>query len=194
MRRRGFSLVEALGSLLVMSILLTAVAALMQSYASISRRTSARDQAVVSAVLASEHLRNEVSAAVKVLHPAGATAEAQLEFQRIDPNYQPATTFDRMPSPLAPPLPSSFDPYDPATLLTVQYQLQGDRLVRITTEAGGRVTQTVVATGLIGFSVRRQGEADPAGAGCVEATMVYGSPVPNQLQVHSPLCCLSRIP
>jgi|JI10StandDraft_1071094.scaffolds.fasta_scaffold851225_1 type II secretory pathway pseudopilin PulG len=192
--RRGFTLVEALGSMFVMSLLLGCIGLLMESYSSVSRRSTAKDQAVVGANLALSHLRDELSSAVTMSHPATSAPDTILQFQRVDPNYQSATSLDRMPSPLTPPLPASFDPYDPSYLVDVRYLLQGDRLMRLVTSASGISSQMEVASGLAGFSGQRQAEADPTGVGGVVVIAVYGQPVPSSVQIEARLNCLSRLP
>lgn len=124
--RRGFSLLETLVTLLLVSLVFGLVMNLITQGLRTFRASNEKDEAAQAANVALDRLICELREASSMLAPTVAAPTAsQIEFVKVDPA---STT--RIPNPLPVPLPGSWDPDDPAFHLAVRYRVDNQQLVR----------------------------------------------------------------
>lgn len=156
MKRRAFSLIEALITLALLSIALGAMASLMASMNRLQRNGDEKDQRLVLVLHALEMMRTEVEEAVEVL----AGPATQFQFRKINPNtdtflHNPGYPQIRLV--YAPDAPGALGVYDAwetrrmSDLVTVTYRAAINDLVR---ECNG---SAVLCEGVSGFRVYRDG-------------------------------------
>ncbi|MBX3166828.1 MAG: type II secretion system protein [Candidatus Eremiobacteraeota bacterium] len=169
MKRRAFSLIEALITLALLSIALGAMASLMASMNRMQRNGDEKDRRMVLVLHALEMMRTEVEEAVEIL-PGPST---QYQFKKINPNtdtllQNPADPQVRLVYALD--APGALDPLDTwesrrsSDLVTVTYHAAANDLVR---ECNG---SAVLCEGISGFSVYR----DAWGVDHLEISMLAG--------------------
>ncbi|MEW6278649.1 MAG: type II secretion system protein [Candidatus Eremiobacterota bacterium] len=147
MRSRGFSLVEALVTSCVLMFMLGVAALLVRDYARVLRADE-RKQSRRNALQALEQASTELRLAVAVSEPlSDGSLSSRVSFQRA--NSQVST----LPAVLPSPLPGSWTPSSPASLLTVVYQLQGTQLERRATGSGSSET-TPLSSEVTGLAAR----------------------------------------
>lgn len=91
------------------------------------RLSGNRELAVQAAVVGLDRMACELREAVNVTSPSSPAVVGDLRFLKVDPSL---TT--RLPDPSNP---TTYDPVDPSTLLSIHDYLQGQRLLR---EVSGR--------------------------------------------------------
>ena len=155
MKRRAFSLMEALITLALLSLALGAMDSLMASMNRIQRNGDEKDQRLVLVLHALEMMRAEVEEAVEIV-PGPAT---QYQFKKIDPTTD--TLLQNPPLPqirlvYQPDAPGALGVYDtwnarnPFDLVTVTYRAASNgELLRSST------TSSVLCEGVSGFRVYR---------------------------------------
>jgi type II secretory pathway pseudopilin PulG len=167
--RRGFSLPEALVSLLLMGFLLQAGGMLLRDYARLPQVFEAGNN-VQDAVTALRRIETEVGCARQLLQPLDATPTAQVSWRTLNParGSDPPKDTDRLPWPL-PGAPGAFDPLAGGDQSTVVVQLDADhRLLRVV----GAESQ-LLAGGIQGLSARKSAEGLlTMELRCVEGTQV----------------------
>lgn len=154
MKRRGFSLIEALITLALLSIALGAMASLMASMNRMQRHGDEKDRRMVLLLHALEMMRTEVEEAVEIV----AGPSTQYQFRKINPNtdtllHNPAEPQVRLV--YAPDAPGALGVYAAwesrrlNDLVTVTYRAQANDLVR---QSNG---VAVLCEGISGFRVYR---------------------------------------
>ena len=152
--RRGFSLMEALITLALLSIALGAMASLMASMNRLQRSSDEKDQRLVLVMHALEMMRAEVEEAVEIL-PAPSD---RYQFRKIDPttdtllqsppNAQIRLVY-QMDAPGALDRYANWDARRSLDLVTVTYQTVNGNLVR------NSDSSAVLCEGVSGFRVYR---------------------------------------
>ena len=157
--RRGVTLAEAVLTLLILSMFLVAIARLMTEVSDVQRFWGAKESSAEKnrriAILIVMSLSS-----ISILQPGLVSANAVLEFLRIDPDIDAAAS-RRLPAQLSPtpsPVPAApWDPRDPTFLMTVRYAVnpQG-QLVRTATSTSTYTgpafsVSSVVASGISSF-------------------------------------------
>lgn len=145
MKERAFTLVEALLTGFLLLLLLGVAALLLSDYARIMRGDE-RKQTMRNLMAGLERMSSEVRLAQQVSEPGGALA-SRLTFVR----FQPAVA--ALPPGLPDPLPTSWNPRPSVSLMTVTYDLQGDRLMR-TARAGGLTESELLASDCTGLAAQ----------------------------------------
>ena len=114
-RRRGFTIIEGLITLLLVSILLGAIGTLIQMYANVMRLSDRKEVTLYAAELAVDTVGKDLVQAIRIVEPSdeGDT----LELEQIDP-WTPI----RLPDPPGTP-PSSWSPHRRSDRVTVSYRL-----------------------------------------------------------------------
>lgn len=152
MTRRGFSLVEALFTALLVSLALGVVAAIAHQFQRAMARASASDSGL-QAMLEIHKVAEELQEATAIQSPALANNSALLQFQRINPAYP-----GRLPATLVPapsPVPAAWEPRDPAYLVSVSFFMNAvGQLVRRVDFAGGVFEQQVCADSILHFQAQ----------------------------------------
>lgn len=157
-RRRGFTLVESMITMLLVCLLLGVIGSLAKGYADFSRFSSLQDRSV-AARGALSRIAQELRDAITVASPTGA-ATSLLRFDKVNPaiSGHPARSTDRLPDPLV--LPGSYDPVDPAHLVTVSYSLTGTTLERRVTDGSGTSDTQPLVEDVNGFSAALLGNGN----------------------------------
>ncbi|MBI3925649.1 MAG: hypothetical protein HY319_08925 [Armatimonadetes bacterium] len=145
MRRRAFSLAEAVIASFLIFLILGVAATLVQGYSRVMRDSSGKERTHLAAQLALERVRAEVASAIEVLDPT-AGSNTELKFDKLDPRAA------RLPDPLPDPLPADWEPWEPADRITVRYFIDGGNLMREASGPGGAVVETITR-GIEGFLV-----------------------------------------
>lgn len=153
-RRRGFTLLEGMVTLLLVFILLGAIGQIMAMYSTIARRSSNKDISLYAGQVALDAIRFEVRQAVTIDMPD----EQTLIIQRVDP-WNPVRLLDPVPSPP----PASWAPHRSTDLITVQFDLitatdPADYEFRKTITYPSGSFEEVVCTGLNGVNYDLTGE------------------------------------
>lgn len=147
MRRRAFTLAEALLAATLMAMILGAAAAIFASYSTLVRHSGPKERNLVSGYSTMDRIRCELSGAVTVVEPdpTSMALATRVLFDKVDPAL---TT--RLPTPLDPA--ALFEPKDPASFCRVEYSISSGQLWRIVTGAGSAYTsrelQLVEVSGL----------------------------------------------
>jgi len=148
-RQRGFSLLEALFTALLISLALGIVGVTAHQFQRVMARSDAADRGL-EAQLALRRVAAELEEATRIVSPALSVSSSSLRFERLDPNYP-----GRIPGVLLPepdPIPAAWEPRDPAYLVMVSYSLNGSqRLLRRAVFPGGAFEEQQVADSLLGF-------------------------------------------
>ncbi|MCA9793104.1 MAG: prepilin-type N-terminal cleavage/methylation domain-containing protein [Candidatus Eremiobacteraeota bacterium] len=147
---RGFSLIEAIISLLLVGVVLAVVAGITGEYARLSRSMGAQDVVVEALTAGSERVRCGFRQAIEVISPAAGSSAASALLTYDQAEMGP-------PRLAMPPLPpgASWAPYQTAWLSQVSYLADARGLIRRET-ASGLTTEEVVLKGVEGFSCRWQ--------------------------------------
>ncbi|MFN8608219.1 MAG: hypothetical protein U0931_11855 [Vulcanimicrobiota bacterium] len=152
MSRRGFSLIEALFTALLVSMALGMVGLITHYFQRAMNRSSANDSGL-QAMMELHQVASEVEQASSVSSPALTATSALLQFQRINPAYP-----NRLPATLLPepsPLPAAWEPRDPAYLVLVSYTLQpSGQLLRRVDFSDGSFEQQICADSLANFQAQ----------------------------------------
>lgn len=147
---RGFSLIEAIISLLLVGVVLAVVAGIAGEYSRLSRSMGSQDTLVEALTAGAERVRCGFRQAIEVGSPAPASSAATA-----------VLTFDQVPSQPPrlglPPLPpgSSWSPYPASWRSRITFLSDARGLVRRET-SGGVTREEVVLQGVEGFSCRWQ--------------------------------------
>lgn len=127
MSRRGFSLLEALFTMLLIGVALGLLAGVLRSYSRLSGYLDSEAPSTKALMAVSHTLRSELLQAVDVATPASLTTAEQLEFSKVDPNR-----LDRLTMTVA-----DWTPYDLTDsaaqqdfLVRVLYQVHNGELTR----------------------------------------------------------------
>lgn len=149
MKRRAFTVMEALVTALLVGLALSIVGLITRDFQRVMSRSQRRDTAL-EGFLALQRVAGEAAQATGNLSPAKAATSALLSFDRIDASYP-----NRFPAILLPepdPTPAAWEPLDSAYLVTVRYSVNSDRqlLRRVDFPAGG-FEQQVCAEEVLGF-------------------------------------------
>lgn len=163
MRKKGFSLIESLVTLLLVGLVFGAVMTLLTSGLRIFRATNERDEAAQAATVAMDRLLCEFREATAVSEP-GATPSLQIAFVKADVG-NPLRLLPKtgMPNP-------NWD--TPAFYLQVLYKVdsQGRLLRQIGVQQGGVYTETSqLADHCTGLKATRRGQ----GVYAVELSVRY---------------------
>ncbi|MBI3929355.1 MAG: type II secretion system protein [Armatimonadetes bacterium] len=144
---RGFSLIEVVITMLLLSMVMTMVSLLLQGSAQVVNFAEAVERTGQAAQLGLERITSELREATEIKSTGGT-----LVFEKVDPTR----SFDSSNIPDVPgPLPDGWTPpgwtrYPAAAYLTVTYRSDGTQLVRRV----GSVRQ-VIAEGITGFDSRQ---------------------------------------
>ncbi len=144
MKKAGFTLLETLLTMLLLSMVLTVFASLVSGYTRVMRFVNSKDRALSGLHSGLSLAAHELTSAVQVTSPNTVTPVGTLDFSRIDPvdpNRFPATA------------PLSWDPLDPTFQIRVRYLMVGETLMREETPRTGSPQMQAVANGLKSFSV-----------------------------------------
>jgi len=151
-RNRGFSLVEALFTALLVSLALGIVGTVAHQFQRAMTRSAASDSGL-EALLEIRRLAAELEQATSISSPGLSATSTLLRFQRIDPSSP-----GRIPAVLLPtpdPIPAAWEPRDPAYLVTVSYSLNAaQQLVRRVDFPGGSFEQQTCADHLVNFQAQ----------------------------------------
>lgn len=142
-RSRGFTLLEALVSLALMSIVLSVVASLMRDSSIIMRQANLDQLAGVQAAL--EVVAGDLRAAYQV----NQCDSAAVELVKIDPGDTA-----RIPEPLPTP-PGSFKLHDPSASMTRRYYMAGEEFRCKSSYSDGSEEELEVAGGVNGFAAQK---------------------------------------
>ena len=184
MRRKAFTLPEALLTTMLCALILGLAGSLIQGYSQMSRSSAAKDQSTLLGQMALERIASEASSAVKLGSPSGSGPASLLQFNKYDPGVD-AT---RVPLILGS-LPSAYDPYDASYLANVTYEITGGGLTRQVTNANSTTTQALLADGLIGLSFQLRG------GDFLEVQLVLQDYNKTRtLRGYTQLRCLSQVP
>lgn len=158
MRRGGFTLVEAMITLVLVCLLMGVIGSLVKGYSDFSRFSEMQDRSI-AARSALIRVQQELRDALTVASPTGS-ATSVLRFDKVDPAISgtPARSTDRLPDPLV--LPGSYDPLDPSHLITVTYTLSGSTLERRVVDSGGAADTQPLIENVNGFSAARLGNGN----------------------------------
>lgn len=137
----GFTLVEALITMMLAGLVLSFVAGLCNEYSRIMRYSTKKDQTLINLQMALERVKNELGEAGTTPVPGDSSV---LQFDRIDPKVT-----DRL-APSSPP--ALWNPYDSAYVVTVKYRVEDNEMLRTTTFPGPKVVTESVASNISGFS------------------------------------------
>ncbi|MEW6282899.1 MAG: hypothetical protein AB1758_30080 [Candidatus Eremiobacterota bacterium] len=124
MRRRGVSLAEALISLLLIALALGLVAGIVREFSSLMTFSSKKDRALSAAQLGLVRMRDESLQALELLSPDTGPS-AVLRFRRLSP-----LAAGRLPIPVPTPAPATWNPFPPADLIVVRYEVSNRSLFR----------------------------------------------------------------
>lgn len=146
MRRRGFTLLEGMVTLLLVFILLGAIGQMMTMYSTIARRSSNKDISLYAGQVALDSIRFEVRQAIDISIPDPQT----LVLKRVDP-WNPLRLEDPAPSPP----PANWSPHRNADLIEVRFELltatdPADYQFRKTVTYPSGSFEEIVCTGLNG--------------------------------------------
>jgi len=152
MKRRAFTVLEALITALLVGLALAIVGLVTRDFQRVMARSQRRDTAL-EGLLALHRAGGETAQACGDLVPAINATSAWLSFSRIDPNHP-----DRIPPTLLPepvPVPAAWEPRDPAYLVRVGYSVNASRqLIRRVDFPGGDFEQQSCAEEVIDFQAR----------------------------------------
>ncbi len=152
MKRRGFTVLEALITALLVGLALAIVGLVTRDFQRVMARSQRRDTAL-EGLLALHRVGCESAQACGDIVPALNATSAWLSFSRIDPNHP-----DRIPPTLLPepvPIPAAWEPRDPAYVVRVSYSLNGSRqLMRRVDFPGGGFEQQSCAEEVMDFQAR----------------------------------------
>ncbi|MEW6282840.1 MAG: type II secretion system protein [Candidatus Eremiobacterota bacterium] len=177
MRRRAFSLVEAMASMFLIALVLGLVGSMLGEYARISRFAATREQLGQALQVAMDRILSEVRGARQLL---SASPDVELRFL----TFEPANDAVRLPLPVPTPRPASWDPYPPASQLQVRYYTSQGHLVREATSQSGTSFAGSLCDGVAGLSCQR------LPTGNLEITLSVddrGRIVPRTTRVRCPL-------
>lgn len=161
MRRRAFSLIEALITLALISGALGVMAALMATMNRLHRDTDAQDQRLTLVLHSLEMMRAEVEEATQILSATGSF----YQFTKLNPSTDTLLQSPPLPEArlvYAPDAPGALAPEDawnprnPNDQVTVSYLLSSENLVR-TAVLPGSVSTSYLCEGVNGFRVYRDG-------------------------------------
>ncbi len=147
-RARGLSLLEILITGVLFGVVLAAVAGLLGQFNRALNHSSKRSQATEGA-LALREVAAEVEESIALISPAGGPSSL-LELTRINPAYP-----GRLPATMPSPAPGAWEPADPAYLMTVRFQVNGQRQLEREVIVGGASTRQVIALEVNSFTVSR---------------------------------------
>ncbi len=128
-------------AMLLMGIVLTVFASLVQEYSRILRASQGSEALLEARQLILGQLAPDIEQAVTITSPSG-TASSTLEIVKFNPGVT------RLPVPAEPP-PATWDPRAAADLITVRYLVTGGILTR---QVGGQTTPLLEVDG---FSCQR---------------------------------------
>ncbi len=153
MRKRGFTLVESMITLLLVCLLMGVIGSLVKGYSDFSRFSGTRDRSI-AARAALNRIAQELRDALTVASPTGS-ATSTLRFDKVDPAISgtPARSTDRLPDPLV--LPGTYDPLAPNWLVTITYRLNGTTLERNVLDSGGAADTQPLVENVNGFSAAK---------------------------------------
>ena len=153
MKRRAFTLLEALVTMALVATVFGTLVVLLQDSSRVVNLSNQKDAARSAGQVGLERVCNELWEATAVDSPAAAGVDATiLTFEKADPS---ATT--RLPTPIPEP-PGAFNVADPAFHLTVSYELSGRRFIRSVGPRGGTPTiRMEVAENVAGFTCTQFG-------------------------------------
>ncbi|MFN8608146.1 MAG: prepilin-type N-terminal cleavage/methylation domain-containing protein [Vulcanimicrobiota bacterium] len=140
---KGFTLLEALVTCLLLLVLLAMVALTVQRTNRVLSQSHLHDQ-VSELRLCLQSVAREASTAVLW------QSSTPLQFQRIDPSDPNRLPAQLWPVPL--PMPDHWEPKDPIWLETVTYELDNGQLTRSARFSNGTRSRTVLFRDLQGFS------------------------------------------
>lgn len=177
-QRRGLTLLESLITLFLVSLVLTCVGHLLTQSFRVMRSLDEKERSRQAARMGLDRLTSEVREATAIIS-AGA---GDLSFEKIDPqaviNPPPLAPNDPDPN-YVPPAWTPQDAYPDTARLVVQYETQGETLVRrVRRKSGGAWTTQVVVEGVNSFSCLQ--EADNAGELTVTVAVVDGQQIKTQ--------------
>ncbi|MCA9791562.1 MAG: hypothetical protein KC910_07190 [Candidatus Eremiobacteraeota bacterium] len=141
MKRRGFSLPEAMLAMVLVFMVLGMVGVLVREYSEATRLAASKEQTLNGVQLGLEQMRSEVGSALALLTPTGGSSN-MLSFQRLDP------AANRLP-----PSPAGFTSWDPrpaGQIVTVTYQVGPQGLTRLVAGSGWSA-QSQVSEGIRGL-------------------------------------------
>ena len=150
MKKRAFTLMEALTTLTLFLLVMTVSGNLLQSLNDQHHWSGKKSQAFDAGEVALRQIEADARAAYSIVNPAPAstTPANRLDLIRIDPNQ----TSTLLPNPLPPTLGTSWNPDDPTCSISLNVTLTGNKLRR---QCGTIVT--VLAVDLVGFQIQNQG-------------------------------------
>lgn len=142
MKRKGFSLLEAMIAMGLVFLILGLIATLMREYTGVNRLTSSKDATLDGVQFALREMRNELGSALDVMAPTtvGSTSSS-LAFTKINPRLGE----DRIPYEFPAPIPANWAHADPSHLLDVVYARSGGKLIRTVTGLPTTSRQEVAA-------------------------------------------------
>ena len=150
MKRRGFTLLEALCTLALVSLIFITVLSLLQDSVRTARMSQEKDTAMNAVQVGLDRLCCEMREAVQVSAPGVGFTLNQITFQKVDSNNP-----NRLPPRVPEPVPSpAWNPFDPQWLLKVHYFVAGGELVReIGPSAGPATHRSAIAENVDSLSV-----------------------------------------
>ncbi len=121
---KGFSLAETLMALAIVALILGAAGQLLHNY-SATMKQAKNQQATFSAIqFGLQEILDDTRQATNILAPAPDASFPELRFLRYLPG------FSWLPTAIPSPLPTSWDPRAPDSLMGIRYRLLGNVLIR----------------------------------------------------------------
>lgn len=133
---RGFTLVEALFSFVLVAMVLGALNHTLIQAAKVKQNTAAMDQAIEEfhALLT---IKNDMQAAIIVQSPSSNQSTSDLIISRVDPRK---SFVDRVGV-----IGDSDDPFEPAEQVRVSYRIENDVLKRFVNRGGAEKAQRLIS-------------------------------------------------
>ena len=147
-RRAGLTLIEAMMTMALILVLLGLISGISSGYGNMFRFSASKDQTLQAAQMGLDTIRTELCQATRVLEPPGASPGSWIKFEKVNPGVA------RLP---LSPQPASWNPTNPAFLVTVEYRVVDETLIRETVQPGATSRQ-VIASGVKGLGVQLQSD------------------------------------
>lgn len=138
----GTTLAEALVACLLLFLLMGVLAMTVRRYREVSVLVGRQDSGLELA-LALQTVAREAGATVALSQPAPNATASSLVFQRVNPAAPGRLPTQRAPSPS--PVPSSWNPVDPAWTVGIRFEVSNSVLIRETTFADGQQVRVRIA-------------------------------------------------
>lgn len=145
MRRRAFTLMEALLVLLLVEILLGILGGILWEYSKLTAEADSKDRGLATQTLLL-HLQNEAQQAQAVLLPLAGASGSELRFLRQDParSSTALAAGDRLPVPVPNPDPLAvWDAEAAAERLEIRFRVGGRQLFREVLDSSSTTTQAL---------------------------------------------------